>query len=293
MKRQNFSLNRKELYFIAIFELNDSKNYSIEKLCQIAKVSRSGYYKWKKREKPVVEIETEKLAVHIKRIFEESDRTFGVIRIQCALKRELNLQVNVKKVRRLMRILDLYPEIRKKRPNWKKVTTLHTCDNVINRNFNAEKPNQKWFTDISYLFYGNHQKAYISAIIDRFDMSIVSYIVGKCNDNQLVIDTVIKAMSDNIEARPIIHSDRGFQYTSNAYHQLKEAYGFTVSMSRAGKCLDNQPIESFWGTLKSEYYYRKEFDTFEELKVGIDNYIGFYHHRRYVPKFEGLTPIEY
>ncbi|MGK4084605.1 IS3 family transposase [Enterococcus faecalis] len=63
--------------------------------------------------------------------------------------------------------------------------------------------------------------------------------------------------------------------------------------SRAGKCLDNQPIESFWGTLKSEYYYRKEFDTFEELKVGIDNYIGFYHHRRYVPKFEGLTPIEY
>ncbi len=192
-----------------------------------------------------------------------------------------------------MRIMNLYPEIRKRRPSWKKVTPVYTVNNKINRDFIADRPNQKWFTDVSYLFYGNHQKAYISAIIDRYDMSIVSYVIGKCNDNQLVVDTINQAMSKNRGATPIIHSDRGFQYTSNIYHQLKETYGFDVSMSRAGKCLDNQPIESFWGTLKTEYYYRKQFHSFEALKEGINDYIDFYQTKRYVPKFEGLTPLEY
>lgn len=286
-------MNRKDLYFVAISELHDSKKYSIEKLCELANVSRSGYYKWKKRGKSASELQSEDLAKEIKRIFEESDRTFGVVRIQCALKRELNIQVNIKKVRRLMRIMNLYPEIRKKRPSWVRTTPMHTFDNLIGRDFLADKPNQKWFTDISYLFYGNHQKAYISAIIDRYDMSIVSYVIGRRNDNQLVMDTIKEALANNPGAKPIIHSDRGFQYTSNSYYQLKETYGFKVSMSRPGKCLDNQPIESFWGTLKSEYYYRKDFESFTELSNGINRYIEFYQNKRYVPKFNGLSPLEY
>lgn len=281
------------MYFIAISELNESKNYSIDGLCELAGVSRSGYYKWKSRNKSNYEIETEELAQQIRWIFDESDKTFGVIRIQYALKRELSIQVNVKKIRRLMRIMNLYPEIRRKRPNWIKTTPVYTFDNLIDRDFFANKPNQKWFTDVSYLFYGNHKKAYISAIIDRYDMSIVSYVISKCNDNQLVMETLEDALKNNPGATPIIHSDRGFQYTSNAYNHLKETYGFKASMSRSGKCLDNQPIESFWGTLKSEYYYRKQFDSYSELKQGIDQYIYFYQNKRYVPKFDGLTPIEY
>ena len=239
------------------------------------------------------EAKTEEVAQQIRRIFEESNRTFGVIRIQFALKRELSIQVNIKKIRRLMRIMGLYPEIRRKRPNWIKTNPVYTFDNLIDRDFVAEKPNQKWFTDVSYLFYGPHQKAYISAIIDRYDMSIVSYIIGKSNDNQLVMDTIEEAFKNNPGATPIIHSDRGFQYTSNAYHHLKETYGFKASMSRSGKCLDNQPIESFWGTLKSEYYYRKQFDSYDELRKGIEQYIYFCQNKRYVPKFYGLTPAEY
>lgn len=102
--------------FIAIFELSEFKNYSINSLCKLANVSRSGYYKWKKSKKSARELHTEALAQQIQRIFQQSDRTFGVIRIQCALKRELGLLVNVKKIRRLMRIMNLYPEIRKNVP---------------------------------------------------------------------------------------------------------------------------------------------------------------------------------
>lgn len=278
---------------MAISELNSSKGYSVEKLCKLASVSRSGYYKWKNRVPSQSEVNNEKLAQQIRRIFNNSDSTFGVVRIQCALKRELNIEVNIKRIRRLMRLMGLYPEIRKKRPAWQRIVPMCTTDNIIKRDFKATKPNQKWFTDVSYLFYGAHQKAYISAVIDRFDMSIVSYVISERNDNELVMKTIKQALKKNPAAQPIIHSDRGFQYTSIEYHQLKKHYRFQVSMSEAGKCLDNQPIESFWGVLKSEYYYRKSFDTFESLKKGIADYIDFYHTKRYVPKFDGLTPLEY
>lgn len=192
-----------------------------------------------------------------------------------------------------MRIMNLYPEIRKKRPNWIRTTPEYTFENIIKRDFIACRPNEKWFTDVSYLFYGNHQKAYISAIIDRYDMSIVSFVISKNNDNKLVMDTVKEAYKKNPGVRPIIHSDRGFQYTSREYNNLSKSLLFTISMSRVSKCLDNQPIESFWGTLKSEYYYRKTFPTFDSLKAGITKYIEFYQNKRYVPKFNGLTPEEF
>lgn len=192
-----------------------------------------------------------------------------------------------------MRIMNLYPEIRKKRPDWIKTTPEYTFDNVIQRDFIASKPNEKWFTDVSYLFYGNHQKAYISAIIDRYDMSIVSYMISKKNDNKLVMDTIKAAYKENPNITPIIHSDRGFQYTSREYNNLSKLLSFRISMSRVSKCLDNQPIESFWGVLKSEYYYRNTFPTFESLRAGITKYIKFYQNKRYVPKFGGLAPIEF
>ncbi|KMT60370.1 putative transposase InsK for insertion sequence element [Listeria fleischmannii 1991] len=281
------------MYYVAIFELWQTKKYPIEKLCQVAGVSRSGYYKWKTRQPSATEKENKWLAQQITRIFEESDRTFGVVRMHYALKREVEKKVNIKKIRRLMRLMGLFPEIRKKRSEWTRTVPFHIDENIIQRDFHADKPNQKWFTDVSCLFYGNHQKAYLSAIIDRYDMSIVSYVISQRNDNQLVIDTVKNALQTNPNASPIIHSDRGFQYMSNVYQLLKKKYGFTSSMSRAGKCLDNQPIESFWGTLKSEYYYRKEFTSYDELKKGINSYMHFYQNKRYVPKFNGLTPREF
>ncbi len=121
-----------------------------------------------------------------------------------------------------MRIMNLSLEIRRKRPNWIKNTPVYTFDNLIDRDFLANKPNQKWFTYVCYLFYGNHKKAYISAIIDCYDMSIFSYVISECNDNQLVMETLKDALKNNPCATPIIHSDLGFQYTSNAYSHLEE-----------------------------------------------------------------------
>nr|WP_255313254.1 IS3 family transposase [Listeria fleischmannii] len=230
-----------------VFELNQDKKYSIKSLCESLKISRSGYYKWLNKSPSAQELRAEEIAKEIQRIFKESQATFGVVRMYYALKRERNWNVNKKAIRRIMRRLHLLPEIRKKRPNWINTAAVYTADNIIQRNFEASGPNEKWFTDVSYIFYGKREKAYISAIIDRYDLSIVSYIISQKNDNKLVMDTIKLAMERNHSVRPIIHSDRGYQYTSLEYKRLTEHYDFDVSMSRPGKCLDNQPIESFWG----------------------------------------------
>lgn len=256
-------------------------------------ISRSGYYKWLKRCPSESEIENEKLAEEMKRIFEESNKIYGVERMKWAVYRELNLAINIKRIRRLMRKIGLQSVIRRKKPDYIKSKPRHIAENVINRDFEATEPNQKWFTDVSYLKFKNGVKAYISAIIDRYDQSIVAHVISTKNDNTLVMETLKQAFKKNPDVKPIIHSDRGYQYTSGEYQGLKLEYGFETSMSRVSKCLDNQPIESFWGTLKSEYYYRNKFESFEKLVNGIDGYIDFYSNKRYVPKFNGLTPNEY
>jgi putative transposase len=293
MQVRPFSLSRQEFLYLIVFELHQERKFSILKLCVAVGVSRSAYYKWLKHLPSKSERESEKLAEEIKRIFEASHQIYGVKRMKWAVYRELNQVVNVKRIRRLMRLMGLQSEIRRKKPNWIRTKPLHTAENIINRDFEATTPNQKWFTDVSYLFYGQHETAYISAIIDRYDLSIVSYKVSQKNDNQLVLDTLKEAMEKNPGATPIIQSDRGFQYTSNEYQGLKKKLGFEISMSRVNKCLDNQPIESFWGTLKAEYYYRHKFETYDILQRGLDKYIDFYLNKRYVPKFKGLTPNEY
>lgn len=276
-----------------IFELNKEQRYSIKKLCERLEVSRSGYYKWCNKEVSNNEKRSKLIAKEIKRIFEESKETFGVVRMHYALKRECKLNVNIKCIRRIMRILGLRAQIRKKRPNWARIKPHFTADNILNRNFETKKPNQKWFTDISYLKYGKGQKAYISAIIDRYDLSIVAYKVSKRNDLKLVMDTLKLALKNNNTSNTVLHSDRGFQYTSKHYKKYLDTHNIKISMSKAGSCLDNQPIEAFWGTLKAEYYYRNQFSTYEDLETGISEYIDYYMNKRYVPKFDGLTPNEY
>ena len=245
VSKQSFSLGHKEHLYQMIFELNRERNYSIKMLCQRLEVSRSGYYKWCNKEVSNNEKRSKLIAKEIKRIFEESKETFGVVRIHYALRRECNLNINIKCIRRIMRILGLQAQIRKKRPNWIRVKPHFTAENILNRNFEAKKPNQKWFTDISYLNYGKGQKAYISAIIDRYDLSIVAYKVSKRNDLKLVMDTLRLALQNNDVSNTVIHSDRGFQYTSKHYKKYLDTNKVKISMSKAGSCLDNQPIEAF------------------------------------------------
>lgn len=128
--------------------------------------------------------------------------------------------------------------------------------------------------------------------MDLWDKSIVAYKLSPRNDNAIVMSTLQAAFEANPGAQPLVHSDRGFQYTSHAYKVLKETYKFTASMSRVSKCLDNQPIESFWGTLKSERYYLNRYLTRENLVTDVEDYIQFYNHERITLKYDGLTPIE-
>jgi len=275
-----------------VFELNEKEGYDISKLCEAIGVSRSGYYKRLNRPASRQEIEAEKLAVEIKRIYDESDSTYGVQRIHLAVNRELDGVFNIKRIRRLMRIDGISSVIRRKRPNYVKSIPEHIYENVINRDFEASKPNEKWFTDVTYLKVCN-TNVYLSAIIDTYDQSIIAWKISQTNDNQLVKDTLEMAFKANPKATPYIQTDRGSQYTSGMYREMSLKYGFKISMSRVSKCLDNQPIESFWGTLKSEYYYRNKFDNFESLVNGIESYINRYMHKRYVKKFGGLTPSEF
>lgn len=221
------------------------------------------------------------------------DKILGYRQMMTQINRKLKTSYNKKRFYRLMKSLGIHSIIRKKRPNYLKTTEHHTAENILNRNFKATKPNQKWSTDVTELRYGNGRKAYLSAIIDMYDNSIVSYVVGHSNNNNLVMETIHRAMKKNPKARPIIQSDRGYQYTSHEYKRLSEKYHFTKSMSRVGRCLDNQPIERFWGTYKAESFYIKKLNDYESVFNDVSRYIRYYNNYRYVESLNRYSPNEY
>lgn len=163
----------------------------------------------------------------------------------------------------------------------------------MNREFTADRPNEKWLTDVTEFKLQNGEKAYLSAILDLHDKSIVAYALGRSNNNQLVFDTFDAAVNANPGAHPLFHSDRGYQYTSRQFNAKLDGIHATQSMSRPGRCIDNGPMEGFWGILKSEMYYLQLFHTFEELEKAIDEYIVFYNTRRLQAKLKGLAPLAF
>ena len=140
---------------------------------------------------------------------------------------------------------------------------------------------------------GKKQKIYLCSILDLYDKSIVAYTISFRNDNKLVFDTFEKAIALNPAAKPIFHSDRGFQFTSKTFKFKLDQQGMIQSMSRVGKCIDNGPMEAFWGTIKSEMYYLNKFYTTDNLINSIIEYIEFYNNKRFQAILKSLTPIEY
>ncbi|MFL0198222.1 IS3 family transposase [Clostridium sp. WILCCON 0269] len=173
----------------------------------------------------------------------------------------------------------------------------YVAENILNREFNAEHPNEKWVTDVSEFKYGigtkNAGKIYLSAIIDLCDKRHVSYIISDHNDNPLVFDTFDAAVAANPDAHPLFHSDRGYQYTSNDFRQRILKAGMTQSMSRVARCIDNGPMEGFWGLMKREMYYTRKYQTKEELTKAIDSYMNYHTNQRPQRKLGVLTPMEY
>ena len=218
---------------------------------------------------------------------------YGYRRITLNINRILNSNYNHKRIYRLMKSVKLTAVIRRKKKKYIQSTPQITAENILNRKFIADNPNEKWLTDVTEFKLTNGTKAYLSAILDLGDNSIVSYVLGKSNNNKLVFNTLDKAVESNPTATPLFHSDRGYQYTSKIFKCKLDAINATQSMSRVGRCIDNGPMEAFWGTLKVEMYYLRKFSTFEELEQAIKEYIEFYNTKRLQKKLKGMAPTEY
>lgn len=226
-------------------------------------------------------------------IYEKVEGIFGYRQLTLHMRRETQKTINHKRVQRLMKRKGIQSVIRRKKKRYERSTPQQTAENVLNREFQAEAPNEKWLTDVTEFKYGNSQKAYLSAILDLHDKSIVSYVLGHSNNNPLVFETLELALTSVTESKPLLHSDRGFQYTSLRYKEMLDEAKLKQSMSRVGCCIDNGPMESFWGTLKCEKYYLHTYQTFEQLKGDIENYIHFYNYERLQAKLNGLSPMEF
>ena len=193
-----------------------------------------------------------------------------------------NIFRNPKTVLRIMKKYDLLSEIRRRR-KWQQMgQQVHRYKNLLNREFHADRPNSKWVTDISYI-HTKQGVLYLSMIRDLYDNSIVAYKTGTQQSVNLVLDTIRLAMKrekKRAAAELLLHSDQGFQYTSQAYFQLTKQYGITPSMSRRGNPYDNAMAENFFSVLKTECIYRHKPATFSEANEVIDRYIHFYNHER-------------
>ncbi len=278
---------------MAIQELHKEENLSIVLLCEIAGIARSAYYKWLNRTPSAQEIQNEEIITKMKSLYEKVEGIYGYRRMMLNMNRQFGQNFNHKRIYRLMKISGLQSVIRKKKKHYIHSTPQHVAENILNREFTADKPNEKWVTDVTEFKYGSSKKAYLSAILDLYDGSIISYVLGHSNNNQLVFDTLDQALAVSPGDHPLIHSDRGFQYTSHGFKRRLDKAEMTQSMSRVGRCIDNGPMESFWGTLKCEKYYLHKYDTFEELCLAVDEYIQFYNHDRLQKRLNGLSPMEY
>lgn len=281
-----------------MYEFHQENRYPIHLLCTILGVSRSGYYKWGHHVPSTREIDHQRLMERIKKMFYKYKGIFGYRRITHYLNKEneqkgIEARYERKQIRRLMLKMGLKSHIRRSKGYCTKTSYVNIEENILNRQFKADKPNQKWVTDITYLQYGKGQKVYLSALKDLYDGTVIAYKISKNNDYALVMETLKEALKQNPKATPILHSDRGSQYTSKQYRQITTEAGITRSMSRVGKCIDNAPMKSFFGHYKCESYHLKEYTLYQELIKDIDEYMEFYNFERLQETKNNLTPMEF
>ncbi len=261
--------------------------YSISEMCRFFNVSRSGYYDYVKRmDIPAKDLP---LAEKIKECQEKCGKTYGYRRVHIWLHNE-GIDIDPKTVLRVMQKYNLLSVIRRKKyRNYGNY--LHRYENLLNRDFHADRPNQKWVTDISYI-KTMQGTLYLSIIRDLYDNSIVAYKTGTEQNINLVLSTIRAAKKkEKVTAELQLHSDQGFQYTSHPYFKLTQSYNITPSMSRKGNPYDNAMAENFFSILKTECIYRTKLRTYEEARLLIGEYIHFYNNERIQLKTK-LTPHE-
>ena len=278
---------RPKVKYTVIYRHRDE--YPVSVMCQFFGVSRSGYYDFVKRQgKPVQDAE---LARKIEECQNKTDRTYGYRRVWKWLK-DRNIDRNPKTVLRIMKKNGLLSEIRRRRKWVNLGQQVHRYENLLARQFRADRPNVKWVTDISYI-HTKEGVLYLSMIRDLYDNSIIAYKTASRQTVNLVLDTIRLAMKKEkkkVAAELQLHSDQGFQYNSQAYFKLTQSYGITPSMSSKGNPYDNAMAENFFSILKTECIYRHKPKTFKEANDLIDRYIHFYNYERIQTK-TGVAPL--
>lgn len=229
---------------------------------------------------------------HIQTLYHHHKGRSGYRRITCLLKRAGH-HLNHKTVQKLMQDLKLTALIRRKRYQSYRGAYGKIAPNLLNRKFTAVQPNQKWVTDVTE-FNVNGHKLYLSPILDLFNGEIIAWETTSNPDQKIMkrmVEKAVKHLSDTDQ--PILHSDQGWQYQMRCYQKQLQQQGIQQSMSRRGNCLDNAVMESFFGHLKAELFYLQKFETIDQLKRSVDEYIHYYNHERIKIKLGGLSPVEY
>ena len=261
--------------------------YTISEMCRFFEVSRSGYYDYVKRmDKPAFDLE---LAEKIRECQEHSHSTYGYRRVHIWLERQ-GVHKDPKTILRVMQKYNLLSEVRRRKYH-NYTNGIYKYKNHLNRDFTADRPNQKWVTDISYI-RTEQGFLYLSVIRDLYDNSIVAYKTGTKQTVNLVLSTIRAAKKkEKVTGSLHLHSDQGFQYTSQAYYSLTKSYHITPSMSSRGNPYDNAMAENFFSILKTECIYRAKIRSYEEARLLIAAYIQFYNNERIQLKSK-LTPLE-
>lgn len=284
---------RHESKYLAVRHFHEEKGWGIGWMCRQLEISRAAYYKWLHRNVPDAERENIRLAGLIREYDERFGHILGYRRMTSWINHFNNTAYSKNRVYRIMRKLGIHSLIRKKKKKYTYAKPDETAENILQRDFYAHAPNQKWATDVTeFKVPGEKKKLYLSAIIDLYDRYPVAYVISSRNDNRLVFKTFDKAVAAFPEARPVFHSDRGFQYTGKVFKNKLKKQEMEQSMSRVGHCIDNGPTEGFWGIIKSEMYQMYEITDESSLRYAIKDYLRFYSEERPQDRYHCKTPLE-
>ena len=271
-----------------------SGGFRLDLLLEAARLPRSTYYHQLKQ---LDKLDKDKdLKAEIQSIFTEHRGNYGYRRMTLEL-RNRGYVVNHKRVQRLMKVLGLSARIRRKRKYSSYQGEIgKKADNLIQRQFEASKPMEKCYTDVTeFAIPASSQKLYLSPVLDGFNSEIIAYNLSTSPNLEQVEAMLNQAFSEDHYTNTILHSDQGWQYQHQYYHHFLEGKGIQPSMSRKGNSPDNGMMESFFGILKSEmfYGYEKTFHSLEQLEQAIVDYIDYYNNKRIKVKLKGFSPVQY
>ncbi|MFC5587516.1 IS3 family transposase [Sporosarcina soli] len=270
-----------------VYELRHK--YPVKALVKLAGIPRSTYYNLVQRmNRPDPDAD---LKAEIKAIYEEHEGRYGYRRIRDELENR-GQNVNHKKVQRLMKEIGLKCIVRMKKYKSYKGTVGKIAPNILDRDFTAAAPNEKWVTDITeFKLFG--EKLYVSPVLDLFNGEIITYTIGSRPTYSLVSEMLERALEDLPEEHQLLmHSDQGWHYQMKQYRYTLESRGIVQSMSRKGNCYDNSVMENFFGIMKSEFLYLKEFESVEQFKIELEKYIHYYNTKRIKAKLK-MSPAQY